>query len=30
MQDNLDEFAPVEQRAFRVVMHDFRQLLTPA
>ena len=30
MQDNLDEFEPVEQQAFRVVMHDFRQLLTPA
>ena len=30
MQDNLDEFAPVEQQAFRVVMNDFRKLLTPA
>ena len=30
MQDNLDEFEPAERRAFRVVMHDFRQLLTPA
>ena len=30
MQDNLDEFEPVEQRAFRVVMNDFRKLLTPA
>ena len=30
MQDNLDEFAPVERRAFRVVMNDFRKLLTPA
>ena len=29
MQDNLDEFEPVEQRAFRVVMNDFRRLLTP-
>jgi hypothetical protein len=30
MQDNLDEFGPVEQQAFRVVMNDFRKLLTPA
>jgi hypothetical protein len=30
MQDNLDEFDAVEQRAFRVVMRDFRNLLTPA
>lgn len=30
MQDNLDDFEPVEQRAFRVVMNDFRKLLTPA
>jgi len=30
MQDNLDEFEPVEQQAFRVVMNDFRKLLTPA
>ena len=30
MQDNLDEFEPAEQQAFRVVMNDFRQLLTPA
>jgi hypothetical protein len=30
MQDNLDEFEPAERRAFRVVMNDFRQLLTPA
>ena len=30
MQDNLDEFAPVERRAFRVVMNDFHKLLTPA
>jgi hypothetical protein len=30
MQDNLDEFAAVEQQAFRVVMRDFRNLLTPA
>jgi hypothetical protein len=30
MQDNLDEFTNMEQRAFRVVMNDFRKLLTPA
>jgi hypothetical protein len=30
MQDNLDEFEPVERQAFRVVMNDFRKLLTPA
>jgi hypothetical protein len=29
MQDNLDEFEPAERRAFRVVMNDFRKLLTP-
>ena len=29
MQDNLDEFEPAERRAFRVVMNDFRRLLTP-
>jgi hypothetical protein len=29
MQDNLDEFEQVEQQAFRVVMNDFRKLLTP-
>ena len=30
MQDNLDDFSDNEQRAFRVVMRDFRALLTPA
>ena len=30
MQDNLDEFESIEQRAFRIVMNDFRKLLTPA
>jgi len=30
MQDNLDEFTNIEQRAFRVVMNDFRKMLTPA
>ena len=30
MQDNLDEFTNMEQRAFRVVMNDFRKMLTPA
>jgi len=30
MQDNLDDFSDNEQRAFRVVMNDFRKLLTPA
>jgi hypothetical protein len=30
MQDNLDDFSDNEQRAFRVVMNDFRALLTPA
>jgi hypothetical protein len=29
MQDNLDEFEPAERRAFRVVINDFRKLLTP-
>ena len=30
MQDNLDDFNAVEQQAFRVVMNDFRKLLSPA
>ena len=30
MQDNLDDFNETEVRAFRVVMADFRKLLTPA
>ena len=30
MQDNLEDFSESEQRAFRVVMADFRKLLTPA
>jgi len=30
MQDNLEDFSDNEQRAFRVVMRDFRALLTPA
>ena len=30
MQDNLDDFNETEARAFRVVMRDFRALLTPA
>ena len=30
MQDNLDEFESHERAAFRVVMKEFRQLLTPA
>jgi hypothetical protein len=30
MQDNLDDFSDNEKQAFRVVMRDFRKLLTPA
>jgi len=30
MQDNLDDFSDEQVRAFRVVMCDFRKLLTPA
>jgi hypothetical protein len=30
MQDNLADFDNVEQQAFRVVMNDFRKLLSPA
>ena len=30
MQDNLDDFDDNQIRAFRVVMRDFRALLTPA
>lgn len=30
MQDNLDDFDDNQVRAFRVVMRDFRALLTPA
>ena len=30
MQDNLDEFESHERAAFRVVMKEFSQLLTPA
>jgi len=30
MQDNLDDFSDEQVRAFRVVMNDFRKLLTPA
>ena len=30
MQDNLDEFESHERVAFRVVMKEFSQLLTPA
>jgi len=30
MQDNLEDFNESEVRAFRVVMADFRKLLTPA
>ena len=30
MQDNLDDFSDNEQQAFRVVLRDFRKLLTPA
>ena len=30
MQDNLDDFSDNEKYAFRVVMRDFRKLLTPA
>ena len=30
MQDNLADFDEPEQKAFRVVMNDFRKLLTPA
>lgn len=30
MQDNLDDFSDEQVRAFRVVMRDFRALLTPA
>ncbi len=29
MQDNLDDFSDEQVRAFRVVMRDFRKLLTP-
>jgi hypothetical protein len=29
MQDNLDDFSDEQVRAFRVVMNDFRKLLTP-
>lgn len=29
MQDNLDDFSDEQVRAFRVVMCDFRKLLTP-
>ena len=28
MQDNLDDFSDEQVRAFRVVMNDFRKLLT--
>ena len=30
MQDNLDDFSDNEKQAFRVVLRDFRKLLTPA
>ena len=30
MQDNLDEFESHERAAFRLVMKEFSQLLTPA
>ena len=30
MQDNLDDFESHERAAFRVVMKEFSQLLTPA